>query len=93
MVTFISAVVLAGTLLKPEFVECHLWKRVTDKSGQRMCVYRGKNGTFGYHYVTESGGVNDWAQCPKMFMCRYSPKDKRPTIGDIMDSLTEEFSE
>jgi len=78
---------LASSLLKPDTISCHLWKRITDPSGQKICVYRGKNSTFGYHYVTDTGGVGDWAQCPKVFQCKYQPKNKRPTIGEIMQGI------
>jgi len=87
MVNFISAVVLAGTLIKPEFVDCHLWKRVTDVTGQRICIYRGKNSTYAQHFVSVS-----WSECPKMWRCPYQPKNKsRPTIGEIMDGINGGF--
>jgi len=84
-------ILLAGSLLNPEYINCHLWKRITDATGQKICVYRGKNSVMAYHYVTDDGSLNQWAQCPRTFKCVYDPKNKRPTIGEIMDSLRGNF--
>ena len=62
-------ILLAGSLLNPEYIDCHLWKRITDVTGQKICVYRGKNSVMAYHYVTDNGSLNQWSQCPKTIRC------------------------
>jgi hypothetical protein len=44
-----------------------------------------------YHYVTDDGSLNQWSQCPKTIRCAYDPKNKRPTLGEIMDSIKGNF--
>jgi hypothetical protein len=84
-------ILLAGSLLNPEYIDCHLWKRITDVTGQKICVYRGKNSVMAYHYVTDNGSLNQWSQCPKTIRCVYDPKNKRPTLSEIMDSIKGNF--
>ena len=42
--------VLAGLLSNPEFVQCHLAKRVKVQ-GEKVCIYRGPNGTMQYQIL------------------------------------------
>jgi len=79
----VLSVTLAG-VANPTHVPCSLWKRYTDHSGQRVCVYRftAGFGGLGYHYPTLS-----FSECPKVFSCVYEKKDKRPTLSEILDSL------
>jgi len=74
--------VLAGLLSNPEFVRCHLAKRVKIQ-GEMVCIYKGPNNTIGYHYPSFS-----FKECPRQFQCRYSPNTKRrPTVKEIMEGL------
>ena len=66
--------VLAGLLSNPEFVQCHLAKRVKIQ-GEMVCIYRGPNGTIGYHYP-----MFKFSECPKTYMCRYTPNAKKRVI-------------
>ena len=83
----ISVLILSMTLAgvaNPEYVPCHLWKRFTDRAGQKVCVYRFSAGFggLGYHYPTRS-----FSECPKVFSCVYEKKDKRPSLSEILDGL------
>jgi hypothetical protein len=78
--------VLAGSLLSPEYVTCNLWKYV-DNDGELVCLYSGKNGTLAYHYPTFS-----FRECPKQFECLYQPNSKRKvSIKDILKGLSDGF--
>ncbi len=84
----LMSVTLAG-VANPTHVQCHLWKRLTDKNtGQKICVYRFTAGYGGlaYHYPTRS-----FKECPKVFSCVYEKKDKRPTLSEILDGLRDGF--
>jgi len=88
MTWLVLTVVLAG-VANPTHVTCHLWKRITDKyTEQKVCVYRFTAGFGGlaYHYPTLS-----FRECPKVFSCVYEKKDKRPTLGEILDGLGKGF--
>ena len=77
----IAAAVIAG-ISQPEYVTCHRQKML-EINGEKVCIYRGPNGTIGYHYPTLS-----FRECPKVYQCRYqSSKDKKPTINEILDGL------
>ena len=78
--------VLAGLLSNPEFVQCHLAKRVKIQ-GEMVCIYRGPNGTIGYHYP-----MFKFSECPKTYMCRYTPNAKKKvSVQDILDGLKDGF--
>ena len=78
--------VLAGLLSHPEFVQCHLAKRVKIQ-GEMVCIYRGPNGTIGYHYP-----MFKFSECPKTYMCRYTPNAKKKvSVQDILDGLKDGF--
>lgn len=83
----LSTALVAG-LANPEFVTCQLAKRVKIQ-GEMVCIYRGPNGTLGYHYPSYS-----FSECPKQFSCRYTPNAKRrPTVKEILNGLKEGFEE
>ena len=82
----VMPLVLAGLLSNPEFVICQLAKR-TEVREEKVCIYRGPNGTIGYHYPSFS-----FKECPKQFMCRYTPNAKKKvSVQDIRDGLKEGF--
>ena len=82
----VMPLVLAGLLSNPEFVICQLAKRVKIRE-EKVCIYRGPNGTIGYHYPSYS-----FKECPKQFMCRYSPNSKKKvSVQDILDGLKDGF--
>ena len=48
-----------------------------------VCIYRGPNGTIGYHYP-----MFKFSECPKTYMCRYTPNAKKKvSVQDILDGL------
>ena len=78
--------VLAGLLSSPEFVTCHLAKRVKIQ-GEMVCIYRGPNGTIGYHYP-----MFKFSECPKTYQCKYIPNAKKKvSVQDILDGLKDGF--
>jgi hypothetical protein len=78
--------VLAGSLLNPEYVTCNLWKYVKNEN-ELVCLYSGKNGTLGYHYPTFS-----FRECPKQFECLYQPNAKeKVSLKDILKGLSDGF--
>ena len=77
---------LFAGLATPTYTTCGLAKRTTIQ-GEMVCIYRGPNGTTGYHYPSFS-----FKECPSTFRCRYTPNAKRrPTVKEIMDGLKEGF--
>ena len=82
----ILPLILASSLLNPEYITCHLWKYV--KNGDELvCLYSGKNGTLGYHYPTFS-----FRECPKQFECLYMPNSKaKVSLKDILKGLSDGF--
>jgi len=87
MSSLLIPLVLASSLLNPEYVTCSLWKYTeTDQDG-KICIYSGKNGTIAYHYAQSS-----FRECPKQFQCRYQPNAKaRVSIKDILKGLSDGF--
>ena len=79
----ICSVALAG-VANPTHVQCHLWKRFTDRDGQKVCVYRFSAGFggLGYHYPMLS-----YSECPKVYSCVYEKKDKRPSLSEIIPNI------
>jgi hypothetical protein len=85
----LAALVLASSLLNPEYVTCRLWKYTESKISGKMCVYLGTNGTIDYHYVTDGGS---YRECPKQWQCPYRPNSKEKiSIKDILKSLSDGF--
>ena len=83
---FVVLTALVAGLANPEFVTCQLAKRTTIQD-EMVCIYRGPNGTTGYHYPSYS-----FTECPRSFLCRYTPNAKRrPTVKEIMEGLREGF--
>ena len=83
---FVLPLVLAGFLTNPEYVTCSLAKR-TKIQGEMVCIYRGANGTIGYHYP-----MFKFSECPKTYQCRYTPNAKKKvTVQDILDGLKDGF--
>ena len=81
--------VLASSLLNPEYVVCKLWKYTESDREGKICVYLGTNKTIDYHYVSDGGS---YRECPKQFMCRYSPNSKeKVSIKDILKGLSDGF--
>ena len=79
---FLFAIFLIAGISEPEYVTCHRQKMLTIND-VKVCIYRGVNGTIGYHYPTRT-----FQECPRQFQCRYQPsKDKRPTINEILEGL------
>jgi len=66
----------------PKYVTCRRYKRVTAKSGQQVCLYRGANNT--YTLVVEG-------QCPSEYRCIYDPNGEPPNIDSVVDSLNKSF--
>jgi len=86
MNTLIS-LVLASSLLNPEYVTCNIWKYTKAEPDGMVCIYLGKNGTIAYHYPLLS-----YRECPKQWQCPYMPQSKgRVTIKDIMKGLSDGF--
>ena len=82
----VMPLVLAGLLSSPEFVICQLAKR-TEVREEKVCIYRGPNGTIGYHYP-----MFKFSECPKTYMCRYTPNAKKKvSVQDILDGLKDGF--
>ena len=78
--------VLASSLLNPEYVTCNLWK-YTETSDGKVCIYSGKNGTIAYHYAQSS-----FRECPRQFQCKYLPNSKaKVSIKDILKGLSDGF--
>jgi len=83
---FVFPLVLAGFLSHPEYVTCSLAKRTTIQ-GEMVCIYRGANGTIGYHYP-----MFKFSECPKTYQCRYTPNAKKKiSVQDILDGLKDGF--
>ena len=83
---FVFPLVLAGFLSHPEYVTCSLAKRVKIQ-GEMVCIYRGANGTIGYHYP-----MFKFSECPSTYQCRYTPNAKKKvTVQDILDGLKDGF--
>jgi len=83
---FVLPLVLAGLLTNPEHVTCSLAKRTTIQ-GEKVCIYRGPNGTIGYHYP-----MFKFSECPSTYQCRYTPNAKKKvTVQDILDGLKDGF--
>ena len=83
---FVLHLVLAGFLTNPEYVTCSLAKR-TKIQGEMVCIYRGANGTIGYHYP-----MFKFSECPKTYQCRYTPNAKKKiSVQDILDGLKDGF--
>ena len=81
--------VVAGSLLNPEYVQCNLWKYTETESDGKVCIYLGKNKTIAYHYVSDGGSFRE---CPRQFQCKYSPNAKdKVTIKDILKGLSDGF--
>ena len=86
MKSVLLPLVLANSLLFPEYVQCNLWKRV-EIDGVKTCIYSSANNGIGYHYPTFS-----FRECPKQFQCKYSPNAKeKVTIKDILKGLSDGF--
>ena len=52
-----------------------------------VCIYRGPNGTIGYHYP-----MFKFSECPKTYMCRYTPNAKKKvSVQDILNGLKDGF--
>ena len=87
ILALVLSVALAG-VANPTHVQCHLWKRFTDRDGQKVCVYRftAGYGGLGYHFPTLS-----LSECPKRMSCLYERKDKRPSLGEILDGIGRGF--
>lgn len=83
---FVLPLVLAGFLTNPEYVTCSLAKR-TKIQGEMVCIYRGANGTIGYHYP-----MFKFNECPSTYQCRYTPNAKKKiSVQDILDGLKDGF--
>ena len=83
---FVLPLVLAGFLTNPKYVTCSLAKR-TKIQGEMVCIYRGANGTIGYHYP-----MFKFSECPKTYQCRYTPNAKKKiSVQDILDGLKDGF--
>ena len=87
MEAIILPLILANSLLNPEYVQCNLWKyREREREG-KVCIYLGKNKTIAYHYAQ-----NSFRECPKQFQCKYSPNAKaKVSIKDILKGLSDGF--
>jgi len=87
MGTVILPLILASSLLYPEYVTCSLWKYTESEREGKVCVYLGKNKTIAYHYAESS-----FRECPKQFQCKYSPNTKaKVSIKDILKGLSDGF--
>ena len=81
----LAAAVIAG-IAEPEYVTRFRQKMLT-VNDVKICVYRGVNGTVGYHYPTRF-----FRECPRQFQCKYQPnKAKRPTINEILKGVNGGF--
>ena len=49
------------------------------------CLYEGANGS-GFLELVDS-----YRQCPKEVVCPYDPKDKPPTVKDMLNAMKEAF--
>ena len=84
--SYLLPLILASSLLNPEYVTCYRWKYITNGT-ELICLYSGKNGTLGYHYPTLS-----FRECPKSFQCLYMPNSKqKPSLKDILKGLSDGF--
>lgn len=87
MNSVILPLVLANSLMFPEFVQCNLWKYTESEIDGKICIYLGKNGTIAYHYAQRS-----FRECPKQFQCKYKPDAKaKVSIKDILKGLSDGF--
>ena len=66
----------------PKYITCRRYKRVQEKSGQQVCLYKGANDT--YQLVVEG-------QCPMEYQCKYDPHGQEPNIDSVVDSLNDSF--
>lgn len=82
----IIPLLLASSLLNPEYVTCKLAKRF-EVQGVKQCLYVSANNGVGIHYPTHS-----FRECPTTYKCPYLPAaDKRPTINEILNGLKQGF--
>jgi|TARA_R110002153_G_scaffold105612_4_gene244517 hypothetical protein len=87
MYSIILPLILASSLLNPEYVQCNLWKYTETELDGKVCIYLGKNGTIAYHYAQSS-----FRECPKQFQCKYMPNSKaKVSIKDILKGLSDGF--
>ena len=80
------------TLNNGHLTVCRLKKihKTHNSSGKKntiswWCLYEGANGS-GFLERVESH-----AQCPKDIICPYEPKDKPPSIGDMLGAMKDAF--
>ena len=80
------------TLNNGHLTVCRLKKihRQHDSAGKKntiswWCLYEGANGS-GFLELVES-----YTQCPKEVICPYEPKDRPPSIGDMLNAMKDAF--
>ena len=80
------------TLNNGHLTVCRLKKihKQHESSGKKntiswWCLYEGANGS-GFLEMVES-----YTQCPKEVICPYDPKDRPPSIGDMLNAMKDAF--
>ncbi len=80
------------TLNNGHLTVCRLKKihKRHDSAGKKntiswWCLYEGANGS-GFLEMVES-----YTQCPREVICPYDPKDRPPSINDMLDAMKDAF--